>query len=454
MVLVPAAAMQAAAPAIDVESLHAKIGELDAGRTSPKLDFGQFERCARARPVQAKRTGRGISLRSRLSRDRKEIDATHISRLKPLKNRFKIDQSQAKKQRHQLSAPKAGEQIRMPWHADANSRPPACGILSRRTTSQGQRTPSRDVQRCRTGTAILRAVAVIAFADARREPPVECAQCRVGPSDGYGSKSQKRRGPAPRPRRPVRETSCRPCASSRPAAGRALKGRSGSRRSSLPCPAPRAVPPEPCAPPRSAASCSSPPRVHRWRRRSARVTIARAGHVTIASARVPRPPGLAAAAARTATPFDSAALQTASASRPASRTRSCRKGLEPPPLLIVTVDCGGCSGYRDRSRSRDRTLRPKWIAARSDALHAIGPAVVFERSCPSIACGLGVTPAQNSPRRCDLRPKPTIRSDICWAGQWDRLFIGGRNEKALYAVNRRAGDGWTVERRPSGPICR
>jgi hypothetical protein len=63
---------------------------------APELDFGQFERCARARPVQAKKTGRGISSRSRLGRDRKENDATHILRLKPLMNRFKIGQSQAK----------------------------------------------------------------------------------------------------------------------------------------------------------------------------------------------------------------------------------------------------------------------------------------------------------------------------------------------------------------------
>ena len=37
----------------------------------------------------------------------------------------------------------------------------------------------------------------LGLADARRKPPVECAQRRVGPSNGYGSKPQKRRGPAP-----------------------------------------------------------------------------------------------------------------------------------------------------------------------------------------------------------------------------------------------------------------
>ena len=37
----------------------------------------------------------------------------------------------------------------------------------------------------------------LGLADARREPPVECAQRGVGPSNGYGSKAQERRGPAP-----------------------------------------------------------------------------------------------------------------------------------------------------------------------------------------------------------------------------------------------------------------
>src|SRR6516225_3348490 len=38
----------------------------------------------------------------------------------------------------------------------------------------------------------------LGLADARREPPVESAQRRVSPSDGYGGKPQERRGPAPR----------------------------------------------------------------------------------------------------------------------------------------------------------------------------------------------------------------------------------------------------------------
>src|SRR6202011_2201342 len=37
----------------------------------------------------------------------------------------------------------------------------------------------------------------LGLADARREPPVECAQRGVGPSNSYGSKAQERRGPAP-----------------------------------------------------------------------------------------------------------------------------------------------------------------------------------------------------------------------------------------------------------------
>ena len=35
----------------------------------------------------------------------------------------------------------------------------------------------------------------LGIADACRKPPVECALRRVGPSNGYGSKPQKRRGP-------------------------------------------------------------------------------------------------------------------------------------------------------------------------------------------------------------------------------------------------------------------
>jgi len=36
----------------------------------------------------------------------------------------------------------------------------------------------------------------LGLANARREPPVECAQRGVGPSNGYGSKAQERSGPA------------------------------------------------------------------------------------------------------------------------------------------------------------------------------------------------------------------------------------------------------------------
>ena len=55
------------------------------------------------------------------------------------------------KKRHQLSTPRAAEQTRMLWPGDANSRPLACGIVSRSTTSRGRRIPSRDARRCRTG---------------------------------------------------------------------------------------------------------------------------------------------------------------------------------------------------------------------------------------------------------------------------------------------------------------
>jgi transposase-like protein len=37
----------------------------------------------------------------------------------------------------------------------------------------------------------------LGLADARREPPVEGAQRRIGPPDGHGSKPQERRSPAP-----------------------------------------------------------------------------------------------------------------------------------------------------------------------------------------------------------------------------------------------------------------
>ena len=273
-------------------------------------------------------------------------------------------------------------------------------------------------------------MAVIAFADARREPPVECAQCRVGPSNGYGSKSQKRRGPAPRPRRPVRETSCRPCASSRPAAGRALKGRSGSRRSSLPCPAPRAVPPEPCAPPRSAASCSSPPRVHRWRRRSARVRIARAGencarrsNVTIASARVPRPPGLAAAGSTNCHTVSIPLPSNCISVPPGKPNTFMSKGIGAAPPVDRHRRLRGLFGLPGSFAVAGSYAPPEVDSGSlNGAPRHRTPRVVFERSCPSIACGLGVTPAQNSPRRCDLRPKPTIRSVYLLGGSMGPTF--------------------------------
>ena len=47
--------------------------------------------------------------------------------------------------------PRPAEQDRMLWPGDANSRPLACGIVSRNTTSRGRLIPSRDARRCRTG---------------------------------------------------------------------------------------------------------------------------------------------------------------------------------------------------------------------------------------------------------------------------------------------------------------
>src|SRR5436190_14808634 len=89
-----------------------------------------------------------------------------------------------KKQRHQLSAPKVGEQIRMPWHADANSRPPACGIVSRRTTNQGQRTPSRDAQRCRTEQRSSAPWRLLPW-PCRCAPRAACRMRQVQPEPGH-----------------------------------------------------------------------------------------------------------------------------------------------------------------------------------------------------------------------------------------------------------------------------
>src|SRR6266545_4644619 len=58
--------------------------------TDSELDFGQFGRRARVRTLQGKRIERGISLRSRLGRDRREIDAPLILRPKPLITRSKL----------------------------------------------------------------------------------------------------------------------------------------------------------------------------------------------------------------------------------------------------------------------------------------------------------------------------------------------------------------------------
>ena len=87
----PGGGNAAALPAIDVKSLHAKIGELTLENDSYKK---------RGRWGWARRVG---------------------------------------------------EQNRMTWHADADYRPPACDSGSRRTTSQDQRTPFRDGWRYRTG---------------------------------------------------------------------------------------------------------------------------------------------------------------------------------------------------------------------------------------------------------------------------------------------------------------
>jgi hypothetical protein len=103
-----------------------------------------------------------------------------------------------KKRRRQMSAPWAGEQIRMPWRADADYGPAACGSVSR------ERRAWIDVLHSVTYSVIeqhcdlaRRGRHRLGLANTGREPPVECAQRGAGPSNGYGSKAQERSGPAP-----------------------------------------------------------------------------------------------------------------------------------------------------------------------------------------------------------------------------------------------------------------
>ena len=62
----------------------------------PKLDFGQFGRCAGERILQGKRIRQGILSLSRLGRDSEEIDPPHILRLEPSLTHSIFGQSQAK----------------------------------------------------------------------------------------------------------------------------------------------------------------------------------------------------------------------------------------------------------------------------------------------------------------------------------------------------------------------
>ena len=185
----------------------------------------------------------------------------------------------------------------MLWPGDANSRPLACGIVSRSTTSRGRRIPSRDARRCRTGRRSCAPWQLLPW-------PCRCvpkAACRMRPVPCRSVQRLRQQvAEAPRPGSQTAPTSTRnklPTVRVFSAGGRASAERSKwiaalvfalSRTASSSTGTVRAA--EISSVLLIAAKGAPVAAAKR-----AGENCARRSNVTIASARVPRPPGLAAA---------------------------------------------------------------------------------------------------------------------------------------------------------------